>query len=58
MSLEAIDNTDLIETLATVIDQYIEDHPDTPMDEIAAAVSYVQGTMFRLASETPPNKLH
>jgi hypothetical protein len=49
---------DLVETLGTVIQQFIEAHPDTPMDQVAAAVSFVQGSMFRLAIEIPPNKLH
>jgi hypothetical protein len=50
--------TDLVDTLTTVIDQFAEEHPDTLVDEVAAAVNYVASSMFRLASEIPPSKLH
>jgi hypothetical protein len=42
VKLQAIDGGELIELLA----------------EVAATVSYVHGCIFRLASETPPSKLH
>jgi predicted transcriptional regulator len=58
VKLQAIDGGELIELLAEVIEQYMEDHPETKPDEVAATVSYVHGCIFRLASETPPNKLH
>jgi predicted transcriptional regulator len=58
VKLQAIDGGELIELLAEVIEKYMEDHPETKPDEVAATVSYVHGCIFRLASETPPSKLH
>ena len=58
MKLRGIDLTELIEALAEVIDQYMKDNPGFTADEAAAAVSFVHGAIFRIASELPANKLH
>jgi hypothetical protein len=58
VKLKGVDLSDLIETLAEVIDQYMKDNPDFTADEAAAAVSFVHGAIFRVASEMPANKLH
>jgi hypothetical protein len=58
VKLQTFDCGELVEQLAEVIEQYMETHPETTPDEVAATVSYVHGCIFRLASETPPNKLH
>jgi hypothetical protein len=49
---------ELADTLTTVIDQYIDAHPDIAADKLAAVVSYVHGAIFRVASEVPASKLH
>lgn len=58
MRMKGVDLTELIEALAEVIDQYMKDNPDFSADEAAAAVSFVHGAIFRVASEIPANKLH
>jgi hypothetical protein len=58
VKLQQFDCSELVEALAEVIEEYMETHPGTKPDEVAATVSYVHGCIFRLASETPPNKLH
>lgn len=58
MKLKGVDLSDLIEALAAVIDQYMKDNPDFTADEAAAAVSFVHGAVFRVASEIPAKKLH
>lgn len=58
MKLRGIDLSELIEALAEVIDQYMKDNPGFTADEAAAAVSFVHGAFFRVASELPANKLN
>jgi hypothetical protein len=58
VKLQTFDCGELVEALAEVIEQYMETHPESTHDEVAATVSYVHGCIFRLASETPPSKLH
>jgi hypothetical protein len=48
----------LVETIFSTIDQFMEEHPEVPVDTVATAVSFIHGAMFRLASEIPPSKLH
>jgi hypothetical protein len=56
--LKGVDLSELVEILATVIDQYMRENPGFTADEAAAAVSFVHGTVFRIANELPANKLH
>jgi hypothetical protein len=58
VKLKGIDLTELVEALAEVIDQYMKDNPGFTADEAAAAVSFVHGAIFRVASEIPASKLH
>jgi hypothetical protein len=58
VKLQTFDCGDLVVELAEVIETYMEEHPETTHDEVAATVSYVHGCIFRLASETPASKLH
>ena len=58
MRLKGVDLTALVEALAEVIDQYMQDNPDFTADEAAEAVSFVHGAIFREASQIPANKLH
>ena len=59
MKLQTFDCGELVEQLAEVIEQYMDEHPETTPDEVAATVSYVHGCIFRLAKDAPPaNKLH
>lgn len=56
--MRGVDASELIEAIADVIDQYMRDNPGFTADEAAAAVSFVHGAIFRVASEIPANKLH
>jgi hypothetical protein len=56
--LKGVDLTELVTILAEVIDQYMTDNPGFTADEAAAAVSFVHGAIFRIASEIPASKLH
>lgn len=58
MRLKGIDLSALVEALAEVIDQYMKDNPDCTADEVVAALSFVHGSIFRLASDVPASKLH
>jgi hypothetical protein len=59
VKLQQFDCGDLVEELAEVIERYMEEHPESTQDEVAATVSYVHGCIFRLAKDAPPaNKLH
>jgi hypothetical protein len=59
VKLQQFDCSELVEQLAEVIEEYMETHPESSHDEVAATVSYVHGCIFRLAKDTPPaNKLH
>lgn len=58
MKLKGVDLTELVEALAEVIDQHMKDNPGFTADEAAAALSFVHGAIFRVASEIPANKLH
>lgn len=58
MRLKGIDLSELVEALSEVINQYIEDNPDCTSDEVVAALSFVHGSIFRLASDVPASKLH
>lgn len=58
MRLKGTDLSELVEALSEVINQYIEDNPDCTADEVVAALSFVHGSIFRLASDVPASKLH
>lgn len=59
MKLQTFDCGGLVEEMAELIERYMDDHPETTPDEVAATVSYVHGCIFRLAKDAPPaNKLH
>lgn len=58
MKLIRGDCSDLVDDIAEVIEEYMETHPETQIDEIAATVSYVHGCLFRLARDVPASKLH
>jgi hypothetical protein len=59
VKLQTFDCGELVEQLAEVIERYMEEHPESTHDEVAATVSYVHGCIFRLAKDAPPaNKLH
>ena len=56
--MKPVDCEDLVDALAELIDKYMEDNPDFTADEAHAALSYVEGSIFRLASDIPASKLH
>jgi hypothetical protein len=59
VKLQTFECPGLIESMAELIEEYMETHPDVTPDEVAATVSYVHGCIFRLAKDAPPaNKLN
>lgn len=58
MRMRGVDLTELVEKLLDVIEQYLDDNPGFTADEAAAALSYTQGAIFRLASDVPPSGLN